>query len=459
MLGTEVLDGFRAYAILGVVLVHLLVVSQVLAGTDGGIPTLLTWGLLGNVIDAFFIVSGFVLFLPLLARGGSLGGTRRWALIRAARLLPAYWVCLLITLLAVLVIPPPGIGAPSASEVAVQFGTLQMPARLFDPSMPVAFGVNGPLWMISIIAGFYVVLALVARPYVRHPLIGLGLAALVTIAWKEAAIHTGVFEALSDGSVPDWVVTLIAIDQLPGWAFSFALGMTGAWGYRVALERWPRELLTRRMLQALPLIVVAYAGLAYAYGKTGQGLSGPVTGSLARLDTLATLGSSLSRAALMGAILLGPLALQRPFANRATRRLAELGYGIYLIHYLVIVYADRYLDLPDPAAPGSFLLLSAIVLAISLLYAVASRRWVEVPAREWAGRWPRRLHPPSPSQSPDAVHARAPRRRLLRSRPDADVGLERSPVRAGGVPERDGQPPADDALGDRAPAVPAARSD
>ena len=233
--------------------------------------------------------------------------------------------------------------------------------------------------------------------------------------------------------------------------------MTGAWGYRVALERWPRELLTRRMLQALPLIVVAYAGLAYAYGKTGQGLSGPVTGSLARLDTLATLGSSLSRAALMGAILLGPLALQRPFANRATRQLADLGYGTYLIHYLVIVYADRYLDLPDPAAPGSFLLLSAIVLAISLLYAVASRRWVEVPvvsgpAGGHGGSTHRRRHNHPMQSTPEPRGA-------------AFFDLDRTLMSGSARPVRrrrsgaDGQPPADDAVGDRALTVPAARSD
>lgn len=400
--GSEVLDGFRAYAILGVVLIHLLVVSAVLEGGGGGVPTLMAWGLLGNVIDAFFILSGFLLFLPVLARGGGLGATGRWALGRAARLLPAYWLALLATLALVLLDPLEGFGTPSASEIAAQFSTLQMPARLLDPSMPVGFGANGPLWMISIIAGFYVALALVARPYFRHPLIGLALAALLTIAWKEAAIHTGLFEALSNGSAPSWVVTLVAIDQLPGWAFSFALGMTGAWAFRVALERWSRALLRRRALQALPLIVIAYVSLAYAYGKTGQGLSGPITGSLARLDTAMTLGSSLSRAALMGAILIGPLALQRPFANPVTRRLAELGYGIYLIHFLVLVYAARYLDLSDPTAPEAFLVLSAIVLLISLAYAAASRRWVELPAREWARRRPRpggdaRAAPRSPS--------------------------------------------------------------
>ena len=109
---------------------------------------------------------------------------------RWARLLPGYWLCLTLVLLLVLVVPPAGIGAPSPAEVGVQYSTLQMPVRAFDPSMPVGFGVDGPLWMISVIAAFYLVLPPIARWYLRHPVIGLGLAAAVTVAWKALILHT-----------------------------------------------------------------------------------------------------------------------------------------------------------------------------------------------------------------------------------------------------------------------------
>ncbi len=53
-----VLDGFRGYAILGVVSLHVLLLSKVVTpGTD---VSLITWGALGNIVDTFFIISGFV---------------------------------------------------------------------------------------------------------------------------------------------------------------------------------------------------------------------------------------------------------------------------------------------------------------------------------------------------------------------------------------------------------------
>ena len=44
-------------------LIHLLLFSGVLAGTESTLGAFLAWGVLGNLIDVFFIVSGFLLFL------------------------------------------------------------------------------------------------------------------------------------------------------------------------------------------------------------------------------------------------------------------------------------------------------------------------------------------------------------------------------------------------------------
>ena len=52
-----VLDGVRGYAILGVVAMHLLGAAG-FAQQRGTTADIVIWGLLGNVIDAFFIISG-----------------------------------------------------------------------------------------------------------------------------------------------------------------------------------------------------------------------------------------------------------------------------------------------------------------------------------------------------------------------------------------------------------------
>jgi peptidoglycan/LPS O-acetylase OafA/YrhL len=263
-----------------------------------------------------------------------------------------------------------------------------MPARLFDPGMPVGFGANGPLWMVSIVVGLYCVVPLVARPYLRHPLLGLGIAAGVTVAWKLAVTEgTGAFVWLEGGSAQPWLMELTAIDQLPAWSFSFALGMTGAWGYVRLQPKLARED-TRRWAVALATIAgVAFAACAYAYGHDAAAINGAVSGSHARTDTVLGLGYSSSRALLMAAVVAGPLWLQRPFTLAPVRRLSDLSYGLYLIH-LPVAFAlgAALLGLATDGSPTTVALWLTIVLSVSLLYAHLTRRHIERPLVDWARR-------------------------------------------------------------------------
>jgi peptidoglycan/LPS O-acetylase OafA/YrhL len=261
-----VLDGFRCYAILGVVSLHLLLLSKVVQ--PGNHAGLLAWGVLGNIIDTFFIISGFVIFLPVVRRAGQLGSIRDFAIGRVARLVPAYWLSLLVVLILLVVVPnqPDLRFVHRLPEILADMAALQMPIRLFDGTFQVGLGINGALWMISVIVGFYVVFPFIARAYYRHPLAGLAIAAAITLAWKEAVLHLPGFWAWLDRSgVPDWQSQLVATDELPGWAFSFALGMTGAWAWvRVTRDGVPRRL-QRPGLIGAALSLVACAVCAYLY--------------------------------------------------------------------------------------------------------------------------------------------------------------------------------------------------
>jgi peptidoglycan/LPS O-acetylase OafA/YrhL len=220
----DIVDGFRAYAIVGVVSLHLLGIAGFLE--PGTTKSLVAWTLLGNVIDAFFIVSGFVLFLAVVSRAASPAPLLSFAVGRAARLFPPYWttLALMVLLLAFAAEPVASAsGVPEIGDLAVNFAALQTPARLFDSSISNGLGINGPLWMVSVILCFYVVFPVIARPYYRHPLLGLALAALISLGWRELVVHDpGLFASLDIRSEADWVARLIAIDQLPAWAFSFA---------------------------------------------------------------------------------------------------------------------------------------------------------------------------------------------------------------------------------------------
>ncbi|MCV4733176.1 hypothetical protein OFB80_35370, partial [Escherichia coli] len=77
-----------ALAIAGVVLFHVLQVCGGFAAAGDSALGIAMWGVLPRTLDALFIVSGFVLFLPTVAREGAFGSWKVFAVRRAARLLP-----------------------------------------------------------------------------------------------------------------------------------------------------------------------------------------------------------------------------------------------------------------------------------------------------------------------------------------------------------------------------------
>jgi peptidoglycan/LPS O-acetylase OafA/YrhL len=399
------LDGFRAYAIMGIVAVHLLGASGVLSranGTDAGV---VLWSIFGNTLDAFFIISGFVLFLPTVARGGEFGSKLDFWIGRGVRLLPGYWLVIAICLLLLAVAPPiAGYPFPTVGSIIAHLTVMHLPVRMFHPGLTPGFGLDGAVWMISIVVTFYIVLPFAARAYARHPLIGLAVAAAITIAWKQAIARTpGIFEALSDGTVPnpDLFIRLIAVDQFPGWAFSFGLGMTGAWAYVWATRRFPAERLRRMASLAAAPALLAYVFAAYLFGRTTLVYDGRVS-PVARSHTLETMLSSTSRALLMAVIVLGPVWMRRPFVNRPTAWLAELSYGVYLIHIVLVVYAVSLFHLPEDGTLGALAIWVAVIVPPSLLYAAVTRQWFELPIQRWvrARRGTRRA-PPAAVPQPD----------------------------------------------------------
>lgn len=406
------LDGIRAYAIAAVVVVHLLGASGVLARADGTGLAVWIWGFLGSTIDIFFIISAFVLFLPAARREGALGSAGWFWIGRAARLLPAFLLTVGLTLVLVAVIPPSsGYVYPSLREIFSHLTLMQMAAPLFDGGIRIGFGINGPLWLISIVVTFYAVLPLIARPFFRHPLAGLAIAAAVTVAWKELVARAPDAIAGVAGGSEEFVRTAGA-DQFPGWAFSFALGMFGAWAYvRLRADHEP-ERLARTAVLALPAVVLVYAISSYVRGRHALEIPGNVA-QFARGESIPSLLDTAARGALIGAVVIGPAWLSRPFVSRTTARLAELSYGVYLIHYVVIIYAVRLIAPPSEGTFADFAVWTAVVVPPSLLFAWLSRRFIELPVLAWVrSRQPRlmvgarraeeRADEPSAPQVPNA---------------------------------------------------------
>src|SRR5690242_10900212 len=77
-------DGFRAFAILGVLAIHLIQISGV-GNTENDLLGRVLWGSFGRAVEVLFVVSGFVVYLPTAARGGEFGRFIPYAIRRGAR--------------------------------------------------------------------------------------------------------------------------------------------------------------------------------------------------------------------------------------------------------------------------------------------------------------------------------------------------------------------------------------
>lgn len=397
-----VFDGYRAYAIAGVVLLHLLVFSGVLDRAGSVLPVQVVQATLGQAIDVLFIISGFVVFLPAAAREGAMGGLGAYAMRRAARLVPAYWLALGLLLVVIAAVPlERGATVPGVGSVLAHLTFLQGPATLLASGGPLGFGIDGPVWTLSLEVSFYLLLPLVAGLFFRRPIIGLVLAALLTGLWHEAIGHIGgiaTFLGQNPSPADQLRLGTGALIQFPYWAFSFAMGMAGARAYVHLSARHARAVLASRASRVQLAAALVLAALAVLVGRASAD-GGVLLGAEAgRRPVLLALGYSGALATLMVATALGHARWQRPFANRFARELGDVSYGIYLVHVVVCLYVLGVVSattghgalLRGDGRAKTLVVLAAIVVPVSVLYGYLSARWVEQPIRRRTQRYGRR---------------------------------------------------------------------
>ena len=380
-------DGFRALAIMTVVVSHLLGTSG-RGGDQGSIAAIFYLGTFGRVVEVLFVVSGFVVFLPTVARGGVFGPVGPYALRRVARLLPAYWLLLLLVIIVAWALPQ--FEDPTGLELISNFSFMQKWVSWIDPGIEVGFGLATPVWTLSIEITFYLVLPLVAAWYARRPLVGLFVAMGLVLAWHQLLSHTPDFvELTGDGwSTREFAnFVLGGSEQFPHWILSFAAGMTAAWLY-VRFTTAPRKLWSGRTRGwiAIAAIALFICFSALAGINADQNPSSWVVLFWVQPWWL-RLGFTLSLAAAMLAISLAPRWIQFPFSNRPVRKLGDISYGVYLVHYPLLLIAIYVVGIPLFGDAWDLFLLCAFVIPLSLLYGYLSARFVEQPIRRWAHRF------------------------------------------------------------------------
>jgi len=376
-------DGLRAVAALSVLVYHVGYFSRANEGENGLSPYLAR---LNIGVAVFFVISGFLLYRPLLA--ARIGDSapirlRDYARRRMLRIVPAYWVAL--TVLALY----PGLPDVFTRRWWVYYGFAQDYG-----TRTIANGI-GPAWSLGCEAVFYAVL----------PFISLALARLASLAGRRVwwQLELAVLGALIAASL-GWRAYVDSHPAIPPSTFAgtfgwFALGMLLA----LASVFWRRDpggwlgFLAHYAWGGWILAAVAYVVICRGLGL-GSGFVFFEHQSTAQ---------DLAVYALSGVVAFGlalPAAFEQPRRDPIGRLLgapavAWLGlvsYGVYLYHY-PIANALSGGVMSGGHATVRFLWLAPATAAITFAAAALSYYVVERPALRFKER---RRHRPAQALEP-----------------------------------------------------------
>jgi peptidoglycan/LPS O-acetylase OafA/YrhL len=357
------LDGLRGVAILLVLVCHSEFLA-VVAGAAVWYPFHVIAGYAYSGVLLFFVLSGFLLFLPFVR---SLTSSRAMPRIgafykrRMLRIFPLYYLILLLTLLALVRVQ----GLPSMGHFDV--GQLLLCATLLFDLNPTAYGMatrlDPVLWSLTLEWQFYLMLPWIAL--LIAVLMGKRSSGIVRRRRRTALLIAAVLGVLCLGlgtrvlgAIGHYVwgyASPVGVPGVPGLLFAFlygiqgkylevfALGMLSSVLYVLAIERSALATQTRRWI-GLGLVIIMVLGqewiLGWALGvhrlfgwngwenyfPPSRDWSWSIFGDLALAATYALL--------LLG-ILISPV-LSRMLSWPALRFVGTISYSMYLWHYFLI---------------------------------------------------------------------------------------------------------------------------
>lgn len=371
------LDGIRALAVSTVIIFHL-------------VPGTLVGGYLG--VDIFFVVSGFLITTLLLRERAATGriSLRGFWIRRARRLLPALGLLLVACCAAALVVGGDVlVGLGSQVLGAVTFSSnwvfIAQGSSYFDEAVPELFR---NLWSLAVEEQFYIlwplllVLVLVRMP--RGLRIGaIGILALASAVWMGLAVTT-----------TDATRVYYGTDT---HAFGLAIGALLAVLMLDRAERLgeaPASRAARGMSAAAGVLSVA-ALIALAVVMSG--------------DQEVVYRGGLALVAVLSAVAIAALLVPgSPFARgldwAPVRWIGVRSYGLYLWHWPVFVLVSA--SFPTVARDGwEVALRAAIALAITVVVAALSYRFLEQPIRRNGFRATARAVLDAPQRSRRALGA------------------------------------------------------
>ena len=309
-------------------------------------------------VDLFFVLSGFLLSLPF--HRASLGGAPRPSLLRfwahrCRRVLPAYWLQIVILVIVFL-----ATGATAKVAPLIVFAHLALIQNVVPWLVPL---LNPVYWSMPVEWDFYVVLPLLAALAARSrwPL------ALLLAVTFSVAFRILCYESLSESALTRFV-GFGDIQQLPARLDQFFVGICAA---RVLAAAPLSKRVANACLAAGIAAVVAMVYIAAPHGDF-----------FARQDVPYMFIHHTLTGIAFGTLVLGaagPTRIGRAlFANRPMIFLGLISYSLYLWHY-PLLEAMRTLGLIDAAHAPPGLVVPFVAVPLILFVAWLSYRFVERP--------------------------------------------------------------------------------
>lgn len=381
-------DSLRALAALSVFAFHLPYAFR-LSSANPVRPYLLQ---LNVGIAVFFLVSGFLLYRPF-ARARYAGerapATLPYAERRALRIVPAYWVALVFT---VLLVGSSG-EARNAIDVFTPRGMLSYFGFLQTYDSATLFGGVSAAWTLCVELTFYAMLPLWAmlmrrvgcrsrRDFLRSELLGLAGLFVIGTAWTSVASaneHPTGAVLLDVTQIKPWLYVL------PAYLDHFALGMALAVLSVGAADRSPQPKAVRVVDRASWLPWLAAALAFFLIANLHEWLPGSFG---AQFIATHELQGVFAFALLLPAVFGDPSRgmVRKLLGNRVLLWIGLVSYGLYLWHAAII---SKLVDLGAMDGLSSFEFI-AIALSLSLLAAAASFYGVERHALRLGRRLSRR---------------------------------------------------------------------
>lgn len=336
-------------------------------------------GMRGEVgVSLFFVLSGCLLSLPFwnaYLRAQPMPSLRRYWLNRGARVIPAFWLNLILcTILASVIFD---LNTNWARLVSGLFFVNSYHYSTFFPAE-----LNGPLWSIGLEVSCYVLLPII----------------LLSILKLVRGFYPAFFSLFSWILVLQilnpWIIsTFMTSDDLKGWEF----GLTG--GAKQWLPYWNiASFFTQFLFGSLSALIIA--NIKYKL-KTPRLLFDFLSASTLLLATLLVWQrlepgqiDSWSKQPYLSPFYAALVALSLVFLNLTSylgrmldnqlfRWLARISFSVYLWHMVIITIIERKIDsefsyygLHDPK---KWFVVSTIVVLITLLISTFSWRFFEEP--------------------------------------------------------------------------------